>query len=736
MISPFNPKILVLNREGRPAPKAKVFFFERDTDVPKSVKYVEGGTLTNEITADSSGDFPQVELLEGEYTLKGYVPLDPKEPYPEFPLDYELRDTWDLSGEAIPGEDVTEAQVQVGSLQALREYNGDAEKVWVGNRLFIKDEYVSQTDNNGTIVVSTALTGVVWRMDLTGYDMTSLDWFGADRTGATDSTAAFISAITSIYNNDGNTAPYKLPRTLYIPEGIYKINSDLNFSCPVYMETSVRFGNTSALPITMTFSAGLETAKVNAFDLGLPGLSPINLRFPNGGDVRLGWFNNSEINMDDHGSKINIIGPGKITLSNGNTRRIGNLETNGILRIDGGTGSKLYIDEITSGPSNIEILGTGFVYCETFRLSWLSLKSHLNKVKGQKLIIDEDWDIDFDVDSTWGIVEGETWPSVANTSGTLHTAMFYLADVIWKTMNCSVHDITWLNKSKPNDMDWTGADSDDWNNYLVYGENDFGGTTTSGDINLTSDSTLRNLNHTGTMWAFGHSLVLDSCTISLTYGKEVRASALTINDSNILTDDPANGKITSPNMRLRDSYIQCEVEMANGENLQLEMRGCRFTNQVSVEQSRTLQTLVAKNNEVGLCNFIPYTIYCYGLSNVAKVSIDVSENWTTDTTGQLVHSKGFIKTKPHWNEDLHIYFQPYEAVGILDIRNRSAENSPSLAADPRIHAYFVSGDDDDYQPIVNNYTSFAGAIWLRDVSSLSDRRNVTFDAWNTQAYEE
>lgn len=741
MKSPYNPKVLLWNNDGRPSPRSKIFFFSRDTDIPKSVKYVEGGTLTNEITADSSGDFPQVELLEGDYTLRGYTPLDPKEPYPEFPLDYELRDTWDLSGEAIQGEDVTEAQVQVGSLQALREYNGDAEKVWVGNRLFIKDEYVSQTDNNGTIVVSTALTGVVWRMDLTGYDTTSLDWFGADKSGTDDSTAAFIAAISAIYANDAYSAPYKLPRKLYIPEGTYKINSDINFTCPVYMETSVRFGNTSVLPITMTFSSGLETAKGNAFDLGLPGLSPINLRFPNGGNVRLAWFNNSEINMDDHGSKINIIGPGKITVSGGNTRRIGTLTPGGITTIEGSSGTTIIIDKIDlQYPNNLRINGPVTVKVPVFDLSWLEDPLNITKVTGNTLYIDRDWDIPSGFNSNWSRVEGKlvngAKPVLKNTSGNTGYIGFPNADVEWDSLDCSAHDLVWTNGPVAKYLNWNGTDGSDWTAQLAYSLADFEGTSTSGDINLTSDATLENLNHTGTMMAFGHSLVINSCKINLTSGKEVRGSALTISDSSILTDDPANGQIVSSNMRLRNSLITCPVNLYGADNMQLEMRGCRFTNQVSVSSSYTLQTLVATHNEVGLCNFIPYTIYCHGLSDAAKVSIDISENWTTDLTGQLVHSKGFAKTKPHWNGDQHFYFQPYEAIGILDIRNNTVENSPSLAANSRIHAYFVSGGDDDYQPIVNTYTNFAGAIKLDGVSSLSERRNITFDAWNTQAYEE
>lgn len=734
MITVFNPRILLWSYDGKPSPKSIIKFFEAGTDVPKSVKYVEGGTLTQEIIADSSGEFPQVELLYGEYTLKGFTPIDPKNPYPLYPEDYELRSTWDLSGAStISGSDVETVET-LADLAALRAYSGDATEVWVGNRVYIKDAYVSQVDNNGTIIVSAALEGVVWRMDLTGYDMTSLDWFGADRTGANDSTAAILTAISAIYSNDANSAPYKLPRTLYIPEGVYMINSDINFTCPVFMEKSVRFGNRSALPVTMTFSAGLETTKVNAFDLGLPGLSPIHLKFPNGGDVRLGWFNNSEINMDDHGSKINVIGPGKITVSGGNTRRIGKLETNGIVEFSGAAGSKIYVDNIISGGSNIKISGSAtfrlYSYSD-FRLSWLDDKSMLNRVNGQKLIIDEDWDIDFNVDTTWGIVEGENWPSVVNTSGTLHTAMFYLADVLWKTMSCSVHDITWLNKSKPNDMDWTGADSDDWNNYLIYGENDFSGTNTSGDINLTSDVTLRNLNHTGTMWAFGHSLVLDSCTIHLSYGKQVRATALTINDSNILTDDPANGQITSPNMRLRDSFVQCEVAMANGENLQLEMRGCRFANQVSVESIRTLQTLVAKNNEVALAEFIPYVIYCSGLSTAAGLSFDVSDNWTTDLSGQLVRTKGFAITTPSYESTSHFYYQTFESLGILDIRERSS--SRSFAKDARIYPYWVSGRDDDFVSLVTPLTGEVGCVQYVGYGNFN-HKNMTFDAWNTQNY--
>lgn len=725
MISPVNPKILVYDLEGKPAPKAKVFFFDQGTDVPKSVKYVEGGTLTNDITADSSGEFPQVELLIGEYTLKAFIPLDPKEPYPLFPEDYELRSTWDLTGAPDPAHNENDSVATLSDLNALRNYNGEETKIWIDDRLYIKDVLTSQTDNNGTVIVSTALEDVVWRMDLTGYNMTSLDWFGADRTGATDSTAAFISAISSIYNNDANSVPYKLPRTLYILEGTYMINSDINFTCPVFMEKSVRFGNTSVVPVTMTFSAGLETTKVNAFDLGLPGLSPINLRFPNGGDVRLGWFNNSEINMDDHGSKINIIGPGKLTLSSGNTRRIGKLETNGIVEFSGAAGSKIYVDNILSGGSNIKISGSAtfrlYSYSD-FRLSWLDDKSMLNRVNGQKLIIDEDWDIDFNVDTTWGIVEGENWPSVVNTSGTLHTAMFYLGDVIWDTMSCSVHDITWLNKSRPSQMDWTNTDGNDWDNYLIYGSNDFSGSTTSGHIwlNKPDGITLYGLNHSGSIGNSFGALKLDTCTFNFTANCSITSVFLEIVNSKINTDDPANGNIVSQNMRLRDSTIHSRVTVANGNDLEIEMRGCHFTNQIQLLAStNTVKTIVLTNNEVALCDFLPYHHNVQGWST-DKVSIDISGNWTTDTTGQLVHTKGWMTAAPNADTTL-------ESRGVVDFRKTDTggswiSNTPFYGHSLVFSQGGVSG------PIVDG----TGAAVIRSITNLPVK--VVVDFWNTQDY--
>lgn len=718
--------------DGKPAPKSIIKFFEYHTDVPKSVRYVEGGTLTQDIVADSSGEFPQVELLVGQYTLKGFVPIDSRNPYPLFPEDYELRSTWDLNGEEDPSHDESTTIMSLADLDALRNYDGDETQVLVGNRLFIRDAYTNQTDNNGTVILSSALVNVVWRMDLTGYTETSIEWFGADRTGTSNSTAAFVSAISAIYNNSSAPAEYRLPRTLYIPDGTYTVNSGITFSCPVHMEKDVKFGNVNGSAVTFTFLADLVTYKTDAMALNLAGYSPIDLAFTAGGKVNLGWFSNRTIDMSKHQNPISVYGYGTINVD-GNGHIIDLVQNEGsTINISiPSAAHKLQIDNIDCYENALSITGSGFVIADTLKLSRLASPDMVNRVHGHLLIIDEDWDVSSDVDTTWSMVEGEDYPTINNTSGTQHQVMFHMADVEWETMDAHVHDLVWVNKSEPKNMNWTGADSDDWNNYLVYGGNDFIGTSTSGDINLTSDVTLKNLNHTGTMWAFGHSLVLDSCTISLSYGKEVRATALTINDSNILTDDPSNGKITSPNMRLRDSYIQCEVAMANGENLQLEMRGCRFVNQVSVEQSRTLQTLVAKNNEVALAEFVPYVIYCNGLSTAAGLSFDISDNWTTDLSGQLVRTKGFAITTPSYESTQHFYYQTFESLGVLDIRDRSS--STSFASNARIHPYWVSGRDDDFVSLVTPLTGNVGCVQYVGYGNFN-HKNMTFDAWNTQDY--
>ena len=735
MISPFNPRILLWSFDGKPAPKSIIKFFEYHTDVPKSVRYVEGGTLTQEIVADSSGEFAQVELLVGQYTLKGFVPIDPRNPYPLFPEDYELRSTWDLNGEEDPSHDESTTIMSLADLDALRNYDGDETQVLVANRLFIRDTYTSQTDNNGTVILSSALASVVWRMDLTGYTETSIEWFGADRTGTANSTAAFVSAISAIYNNSSAPAEYRLPRTLYIPDGVYTVNSGITFSCPVHMEKGVKFGNVNGSAVTFTFLSDLVTYKTDAMALNLAGYSPIDLAFTAGGKVNLGWFANRTIDMSRHQNPISVYGYGTINVD-GNGHIIDLIQNEGsTINISiPSAAHKLQIDNIDCYENALSITGNGFVIADTLKLSRLASPDMVNRVHGHLLIIDEDWDVSSDVDTTWSMVEGEDYPTINNTSCTAHQVMFYMADVEWETMDAHVHDLVWVNKSEPKNMNWTNANSYDWRDYLVYGSNDFLGTTTSGDINLDSPSiTLKNLNHTGTMWNFGNELTLDSCTVTLGNGQSINARKLVINDSNILVDDPANGEIASNDMRLRDSFIQCAVALGHGDNMQLEMRGCHFTNQISVSTLLTLQTLVIKNNEMALAEFVPYTIYCKGLSSTAKVSIDISDNWTTDTSGQLVRTKGFAKTTPLWNATGHFYYQTFSSLGVLDIRNYFSADRESFASNAAVHPYYVSGDDDDYTTIVTPYLNYVGAIHLVNLSGF-DSKNITFDAWNTQDY--
>ena len=638
MINPTNPKILVFNKEGLPAAKAKVFFFEQGTDVPKSVEYVSGGTLTNEITSDDSGAFPEVKLLTGEYTLKSFVPLDPKEQYPLFPDDYELIDTWDLSGEPDPANNDNDAVASLADLDALRNYQGDETKVWIGNRLFLKENGTFYADNNGTIVVSNVLDNVEWRMDLTSYDMTSVDWFGADRTGTNDSTAAILAAISAIYSNSGMSARFRLPRTLYFPDGTYRINSDITFTCPVFIEKNVRFANTNVNAVNMTFQEPLETLKTNAMMIELSGYSGINLRFPNGGTLNLAWTGTSKtINMSDFPSKIDVIGPGTIVVDA--NRKIGTLKTNGVLDLQTNSGCTLTVDEIISGSANLKVSGTGALSVKELNISWLNNKLDITKISGETLNIDENWSITSGFNSTWDVVKGIDRPTVSNSTGNVGYVQFVGAEILWDTIDASVHDIVWVNGPDPKNLNWTLADSDDWNLQLNYSSHDFTGTTTSGDITITSDNTIKGLNHSGSFLGTG-SLVLENCKISITSGDNVGAPTFKLLNSEVVNDSPSNGTLYSGNMRLLNSYITCPVYLTSNGYMQMEMRGCRFTNQVTVNQSGTLQTLVACNNEVGKADFIPYHFTVTNFPSDVGISVDISDNWTTDLSGQLIRTRG------------------------------------------------------------------------------------------------
>ena len=646
MISPTNPKILVLNREGLPASKAKVFFFDQGTDNPKSVKYVEGGTLTNEITADDSGKFPQVELLVGEYTLKAFIPLDPKEPYPLFPEDYELLETWDLTGAEDPAHNENDSVATLPDLTALRNYDGDETKIWIGDRLFIKDVLVNQTDNNGTVIVSSALDDVVWRMDLTGYNMTSLDWFGADKSGATDSTAAILSAISAIYNSTSGQAEYRLPSTLYIPNGTYLVNSNISFTCEVYMESNVRFYNSTGSQLDLNFNKGLDTDKTDLFYFVGAGLSPVVPKFPqklpNGKIqlVNLQWFMSDYVEISWFPYEVSFVGEGTINTADTTQHTINEIKGTGDLVLMTLAGKpSCIINKLKCAPLGLEVQGTGSVYFESLNITYLKTASDINRCSGNELVISKNWVIDFNANLNFSSVHGnKTSLTISNNSGVSKTVSA-TGDVDFESFTWDIHDLIPTFVSEPKDFSWANADSDDWNAYLTYGSNDFTGTTTSGDITITSDATIKGLTHTGSFIGTG-TLILEDSKISVSSGDNVGAPIFKLLDSEVVSDSPSNGTLYSGDMRLVNSYITCPVYLTSNGYMQMEMRGCRFTNQVTVNQSGTLQTLVATHNEVARADFIPYHFTITDFPSDVGISIDISDNWTTDISGQLIRTKG------------------------------------------------------------------------------------------------
>lgn len=730
MISPTNPKILVLNREGIPASKAKVFFFDQGTDNPKSVKYVEGGTLTNEITADDSGKFPQVELLVGEYTLKAFIPLDPKEPYPLFPEDYELLETWDLTGAEDPAHNENDSVATLPDLTALRNYDGDETKIWIGDRLFIKDVLVNQTDNNGTVIVSSALDDVVWRMDLTGYNMTSLDWFGADKSGATDSTAAILSAISAIYNSTSGQAEYRLPSTLYIPNGTYLVNSNISFTCEVYMESNVRFYNSTGSQLDLNFNKGLDTDKTDLFYFVGAGLSPVVPKFPqklpNGKIqlVNLQWFMSDYVEISWFPYEVSFVGEGTINTADNTQHTINEIKGTGdlVLMTTAGKPSCI-INKLKCAPLGLEVQGTGLVYFESLNITYLKTASDINRCSGNELVISKNWVIDFNANLNFSSVHGnKTSLTISNNSGVSKTVSA-TGDVDFESFTWDIHDLIPTFISEPKDFSWTNADSDDWNAYLTYGSNDFTGTTTSGDILISSDQEIIGLNHTGSFQC-SYNLELKNSKISLSSGDHVGAVNLKMTECEVTNDSPSNGDIWSGDMRLVNSYITCPVYLTNVvTNMQLEMRGCRFTNQITVNQSGTLQTLVARNNEVAKADFIPYHFTITDFPNDVGISIDVSDNWTTDLSGQLVRTKGHAIVPGSGAGKVAI-----ESFGFLDMIRPSGLSwavwGPGETYGPFIGKKYIVGTPD---PVLQSEN---GSATLENQSVNETQIYATF--WSTQ----
>lgn len=647
MVSPYNPHNLVWT-EGKPSPHAMILFFEEGTDVPKEVKYTETSATTDRIIADESGQFPQVELFSGDYDLRAYVLIDPLNPSPVFPDDYAFHSTWTLSGPSIVINPDTPETIALNNIGELRNYDGTATNIWIGNRLFIKTTAGSLADNNGTWIVSSALDNTAWRMDLTGYDHVDVSWFGTDKTGATDATANILQAQSAITQMASQTPEKRLPSVLYLPAGTYKITSDFSLNYKVEMDKGARFYNPSGTAYTITFNDGLETE--NPYPT--TGTSAIVLKFStgtwNGKPQRIltSWYNNV-IDGDDLQIPVDIKGSGQLSTNNRKVV-VNSLNITGEFILRPNATYPIEVNEVSGSKHLLKNGGTGYVVFKRLPISYLYDTAQLERMRGELLELDEDLTLVSNTTLSFDQIIGtkNPKPKIQYTTGFATVDLDWKGKLYFDTVEAHLHDINYKKAVKPSDLDWSDADSDDWANFF-YDQSvltdsmqfDMGGLTTSGDINLQAYSyEISNLNHTGTLQAA--KLSLRHCVIALGSTKELKASAeLEIFDSSV-TGSSAGNQIKAPKISIMNSNIGANILVDGGGDIDFVMMNSNFSYRIALSTSQPLKRLIAKNNIVSNVDFIEQTPEIASLPD--NHSIDVSENSCLAGLANRTRGYGYI----------------------------------------------------------------------------------------------
>lgn len=648
MVSPYNPHNLVWT-EGKPSPHALILFYDAGTDVPKEVKYTETSATTDRIIADEAGQFSQVELLSGDYDLRAYVLIDPLNPSPVFPDDYAFHSTWTLSGPSIVINPDTPETIALNNIGELRNYDGTATNIWIGNRLFIKTTAGSLADNNGTWIVSSALDNTAWRMDLTGYDHVDVTWFGTDGTGATDATANILQAQSAIGQMASQTPEKRLPSVLYLPAGTYKITSDFSFNYKVEMDKGARFYNPGNTAYTITFNDGLETENTSPWT----GTSAIIFKFSTGTwngkpqRVLTTWYNNSAMDGDNFAIPVDIRGSGQLSTNNRKVV-INSLYITGEFNLRPNTTYPIEVNEVTGSKHLLKNGGTGYVVFKRLPISYLYDTAQLERMRGELLELDEDLTLTSNTTLSFDQIIGtkNPKPKIQYTTGFATVDLDWKGKLYFDTVEAHLHDINYKKAVKPSDLDWSDADSDDWANFF-YDQSvltdsmqfDMGGLTTSGDINLQAYSyEISNLNHTGTLQAA--KLSLRHCVIALGSTKELKASAeMEIFDSSV-TGSSAGNQIKAPKISIMNSNIGANILVDGGGDIDFVMMNSNFSYRIALSTSQPLKRLIAKNNIVSNVDFIEQTPVIASLPD--NHSIDVSENSCLAGLANRTRGYGYI----------------------------------------------------------------------------------------------
>lgn len=736
-IRPHNPKLLLLDGDGKPVPFAHILFFEQGTDVPASVFVEDTEAETNFVIADDSGFFPSVILHPRKYTLRSFVPMDGVE-NPSFPDDFVAYESWNLDGGDAPDADETEVAF-VSSVSALRDVDTSAYSAADVNgvRYALYPNTGSFPDDGGFAIVPNDASGNIWIARIYGGRL-PVTLFGADITGQASSSSAIAAAFSCVaYYAQTPRSPVPMPTAVYFPYGKYKIEEDVSATAPVVFAEFATLSNATdhSLDFHIYDKYTFEGESSQVF-YGNPVVLKYNLSSPHFVDGRLdgvGAVDAANIGgyADVFASTISATGVTDASISRA-------VALPGTLSITKSATASLYIGEFDLNGGTLDLDGVAGrveVGCEIRSSQLANAARDLHKIKGPRLVVDTpvsllaNTSLSFDevfVSAYHGILNETASPFSFSASGAVSGVDGGIAAA----------GVLVGNRVHPRLLDWTGVGSAEFSAFVAVhgGSVDFDDVSISANLALSLSANIRRLNLTGDLTSSA-LLILSGCNVS----GNVSSKSLRIDGSNVggVVQNACDCEVVGSSIRSVSL-----VDDSTNDPITLRLNRCTISGYIVFNTANPIQDLVVRECHVAHACFTArivggvatptYSPIVYSWAAGVRVNIDISDNTTTDTgSDPLLRSKGII-TMDGAEQVASAYVTKISAKGFIDFLKPDGTNS-------RILDGIFSGRAICSYDASSGVSMFTATQYTTDASGAAAIRRRTSgtalafaDPWNTQ----
>ena len=745
-IRPHNPKLLLLDGDGKPVPFAHILFYEEGTDVPSSVFVEETSAETTFVIADDSGFFPSVILHPRKYTLRSFVPMDGVE-NPSFPDDFVAYESWNLDGGDAPKEE--DAGVAfVSSLAGLRDVDTSAYSAADVNgvRYTLFDNPAADPDDGGFAILPNDGSGKIWIAVLEGGRL-PVTLFGADNHGQTSSSSAIAAAFACVsYYAQTPRSPVPMPTAVYFPYGNYKIEEDISATAPVVVAEFARITNAAGHSLNFTLWDRYQfEGEYSSVFWGDPVVLKYRTQMPHFVDGRLDGVGAVDAANVGDNAEVWAISLSLQSAASVSIPRV--IVPAAGLAIDKAGVASLYIgafDFTSGGKLDLNaVTGRVEIGCEIRTSQLANAARDWTKLKGPRLVVDAPVSLIADAN----LLFEEVFVAIAHGVKNETAAQFSFVNA--GAMNgvlgsIDIHNVL-LGRVSARAVDWTGCGSTEFSAFVAaHGyDADFERVSISANLALSFGATLRRLSLTGDLTMNNAAVELRECRI---FGG-VSAWTARIFDSSISGSlfDAVDVEATGSRFNIIHPRVGQVTDPSPRQGLSFRLYRCNIADAVYWKTAHPLRNLVIRECSVDNACFFKKQVggvwnQTYGLpvedwDTAENVNIDISDNTTADNTSgkPLLRSKGFATLDGAEQSGDGFYLTRLGSKGIVDFLNAAGTQSRigDVIFSPFAVGNCYTGLGGGSMPNATQYQKDSGdyAAARRTASSSM----VAFlDPWNTQ----